>query len=55
VLGNLHAYLEDQGLANVELVRADEAPVQSPTGGKFRQVIAAPAGASPEGVSLLRA
>jgi phenylacetate-coenzyme A ligase PaaK-like adenylate-forming protein len=46
VLGNLHAYLADQGLANVTLVRADEPPVQSPTSGKFRQVIAAPAGAS---------
>lgn len=44
VLGNLHAYLADQGLADVELVRADEAPAQSPTSGKFRQVIAAPTG-----------
>jgi len=45
VMGNLRAYLDDQGLAGVELVRADEAPAQTPTSGKFRQVIAAaPAG-----------
>jgi phenylacetate-coenzyme A ligase PaaK-like adenylate-forming protein len=44
VLGNLRAYLDDQGLADVELVRADEPPTQSPTSGKFRQVIALPAG-----------
>ena len=46
VLGNLHAYLAVQGLSDVELVRVDEAPAQSPTSGKFRQVIAAPAGTS---------
>jgi hypothetical protein len=44
VLGSLRAYLADQGLADVELVRADEPPAQDRTSGKFRQVIAAPAG-----------
>lgn len=39
-LANLHAYLAEQGLANVELVRASEAPEQSAQSGKFRQVIA---------------
>jgi phenylacetate-coenzyme A ligase PaaK-like adenylate-forming protein len=42
VLGNLRAYLVDQGLENVELIRADEPPAQDPTSGKFREVIAAP-------------
>ena len=50
VLGNLHAYLEEQDLGNVELIRADEPPVQSPTSGKFRQVIAVPPQAVPEGI-----
>ncbi len=40
VLGNLRAYLADQGLPNVEVVRAPEPPVQNPHSGKFRQVIA---------------
>lgn len=44
VLDNLRAYLADQGLADVEVVRADEPPAQSPTSGKYRQVIAAPTG-----------
>ncbi|HSG85540.1 MAG TPA: AMP-binding protein [Candidatus Limnocylindrales bacterium] len=50
VVGNLRAYLEDQGLDDVELVRADERPQQNPVSGKFRQVIAAAAQA-PEGRS----
>lgn len=40
VVANLHAYLADQGLANVALVRAHEPPVQDPRSGKLRQVIA---------------
>jgi phenylacetate-CoA ligase len=39
-INNLNAFLADQGLANVELVRASEAPEQSARFGKFRQVIA---------------
>jgi phenylacetate-coenzyme A ligase PaaK-like adenylate-forming protein len=39
VLANLHAYLADQGLANVELVRANEPPEADSRSGKFRQVI----------------
>jgi phenylacetate-CoA ligase len=46
VVGNLRAYLEDQGLDDVALVRADEPPEQDRVSGKFRQVIAAPARAS---------
>jgi len=46
VLGSVRDYLADQGLAGVELVRADEAPVQDLRSGKFRQVIAAHAGTS---------
>jgi phenylacetate-CoA ligase len=42
VLGNVRAFLAAQGLADVELVRAEEPPVRSPTSGKFRQIIAAP-------------
>ena len=38
---NLAAYLADQGLAGIEVVRAVEAPEVSATSGKFRQVIAA--------------
>lgn len=47
VLGHLRSYLADQGLGNVELVRADEPPTQDPTSGKFRQVIAAPTTTTP--------
>lgn len=40
----LMAYLADQGLQGVALIRDDEPPTQDPRSGKFRQVIAAPAG-----------
>ena len=43
-LERLRAYLADQGLHGVELIRADEPPAQDPRSGKFRQVIAAPTG-----------
>ena len=46
VLGNLRAYVADQGLPNVEVVRAPEPPVQNPHSGKFRQVIATDEAAS---------
>jgi len=39
LIGNVRAYLDTQGLSNVEIVRTDESPEQSPTSGKFRQVI----------------
>ena len=42
VAANLNAYLVDQRLANVDLVRASEPPEQSARSGKFRQVIAGP-------------
>jgi phenylacetate-coenzyme A ligase PaaK-like adenylate-forming protein len=42
VIANLNRYLADQGLANVDVVRASEPPEQSPESGKFRQVIARP-------------
>jgi phenylacetate-coenzyme A ligase PaaK-like adenylate-forming protein len=42
LIANLNAYLADQGLANVDVVRASEPPEQSPGSGKFRQVIARP-------------
>lgn len=45
-IANLNAYLGEQGLANVELVRASEPPEQSARFGKFRQVIAVPPGTS---------
>ncbi len=41
---NLNAYLNEQSLSNVDVVRASEPPEQSPRSGKFRQVIAAPSG-----------
>jgi phenylacetate-CoA ligase len=47
VLGNVRAYLVAQGVSNVDLVRAPEPPVQNPTSGKFRQVIAATDEAAP--------
>lgn len=37
----LGAYLDRQGLSNVEVIRASEPPEQNASGGKFRQVIAA--------------
>jgi phenylacetate-CoA ligase len=40
VAANLNAYLVDQGLGNVDVVRATEPPEQSARSGKFRQVIA---------------
>ena len=40
VTANLSAYLAEQRLANVDLVRASEPPEQSMHSGKFRQVIA---------------
>lgn len=43
---NLNAYLVEQRLANVAIVRASEPPEQSARSGKFRQVIAAPPGTS---------
>lgn len=47
VTANLNAYLVDQGLGHVELVRAEEPPEVSARSGKFRQVIAGcPGGAS---------
>jgi phenylacetate-coenzyme A ligase PaaK-like adenylate-forming protein len=39
-LANLHAFLADQGLEGVDLLRADELPTQNTRSGKFRQVIA---------------
>ncbi len=42
VAANLNAYLSEQGLSNVDVVRASEPPEQSARSGKFRQVIAAP-------------
>lgn len=39
-LANLGRYLTDQGVTEVRLVRAVEAPERSATSGKFRQVIA---------------
>ena len=42
VAANLNAYLTEQGLSNVDVVRASEPPEQSARSGKFRQVIAAP-------------
>lgn len=41
---NLKAYLANQRLANVDLVRESEPPEQSARSGKFRQVIARPPG-----------
>ena len=41
VRSRLAHYLADQGVAHVDLVRAEEPPEQSPASGKFRQVIAA--------------
>jgi len=46
-IANLKTYLSEQGLANIELVRASEAPQQSARFGKFRQVIALPARTGP--------
>lgn len=40
VTSKLAAFLAGQGLANVELVRAEEAPEQTGASGKFHQVIA---------------
>lgn len=40
VAANLNTYFVEQGLANVEVVRASEPPEQSAQSGKFRQVIA---------------
>lgn len=37
----LRSYLNGQGLGQVDIVRAEEAPEQSGTSGKFRQVIRA--------------
>lgn len=48
VATNLEAYLVNQRLANVDLVRASEPPEQSARSGKFRQVIARPPGTSHE-------
>lgn len=42
VAANLSAYLAQQRVANVEIVRANEPPEQSARFGKFRQVIAVP-------------
>ncbi len=39
LLADLRRYIDDQGLGDVELLRADEPPQQSP-GGKFRRVVA---------------
>jgi hypothetical protein len=44
VIANLNAYLADQGLANVELVRTSEARQQKARFGKSRQVIGVLAG-----------
>jgi phenylacetate-coenzyme A ligase PaaK-like adenylate-forming protein len=41
---HLQAFLADQGLGNVTLVRTDEPPETDPRSGKFRQVIARPLG-----------
>jgi phenylacetate-coenzyme A ligase PaaK-like adenylate-forming protein len=41
-IASLSAYLREQGLANVGLVRASEPPEQKARFGKFRQVIAVP-------------
>lgn len=41
---NLGRYLSTQGVTDVQLERAAQAPEPSPTSGKFRQVIAAPGG-----------
>lgn len=46
VMASLNAYLVEQGLANVALVRASEPPEQSARSGKFRQVIAQPPASS---------
>lgn len=42
VAANLSAYLAQQRVANVDIVRASEPPEQSARFGKFRQVIAVP-------------
>jgi phenylacetate-coenzyme A ligase PaaK-like adenylate-forming protein len=47
LVSNVRAYLETQGLSNVDVVRTNEPPVQSATSGKFRQVI----GTSPSGLA----
>ena len=40
---NLTEYFIAQGLSDIEIIHAAEAPERSTTSGKFRQVIAAPA------------
>jgi phenylacetate-coenzyme A ligase PaaK-like adenylate-forming protein len=47
VIAKLSAYLAEQHLGDVELVRTSEAPEQSARFGKFRQVIARPTAAGP--------
>ncbi|MGE0446919.1 MAG: hypothetical protein AB7P99_16960 [Vicinamibacterales bacterium] len=44
VIAKFASFFATQGLGNVELVRAAEPPEQRPGGGKFRHVIARPAG-----------
>jgi hypothetical protein len=51
VFTNLKAYLADQSLANVGVVRASEPSEQSARSGKFRQVIARPRESSSPAVS----
>ena len=38
VYANVSAYFASQGLGNVEIVRAAEAPMRNPKGGKFRDI-----------------